>query len=908
LNVSSSPSRTDVSGEWAEIDTTIEGTPGEGVLDVASPVYRMELNAGGAAGAGAPLGSITVDGHRLDVWFPAELPVPVLAGDQAFYTLAEGVRLIVTVEADGTGFLPIVELADPGAADRFRALTDAGRPADLPATPGDLVFTTAVSDGLDLVPGPDGGALVVDGEQETIFLSPPPIMWDSAGGSLELPESVTEVGEGDRTRSPGWGDTITRMPTAIVDTRIVVSPDDEMLTDAATAWPVYIDPLISGRRSAENVAVRSGGYTGPLYNWSTPGGEGAGYCTDIPTCHVEFRQRLAWEYWNLGPVTAAVGSDIISAGFTVYGTHAANCAATTTDLHMLGDIHPSSSWGSLDWAGYNLVSSRTETHSVNCGNTGWRTYDAKWAVQQFADNDSWTALSLGLKARDEGSMTGWKRFGHDATLSIEYNRRPDVPSMPQIDTPLKPCVTGANRPYINTTTPILSAVISDPDREVVDAYFEVSTTNVPTDVRWASGWTARYASPARIKAPVTAGRLANGGTYSWRVLAGDGARDSGWSQWCEFSVDATIPNKPSIAPVTTGVQAVYETGFERGGANIPGKFRLTPNGSDDVIAFEYSTVSATSGMTRVSVAPGVNSSAEVAFNPGSATGARQIYVRSIDRAENKSETLTYSFDVATPVEDAIYTVDKNTTDSGPKNGKALDLTDASWSAGPHQLFGSRDDDWALSFNGQSTVAMGTTPVLDTSKSFTVSAHVLLDLEPSQLGQQDHTALSQDGVERSGFQLGYRANCGTTDCWAFSMPDKADSSTTTAATVAGVKAGGWVHLVGEHNAATKTVRLWVCDVGTPSNPAIGEPVGSAPITRGAGGPWNASASFVLGRGKANGAPTNWWPGQIDNVRIFSGEVLDTSKLRRLCQGAEAESFGQGSSASDALDPTIRENAQ
>lgn len=139
LDVSTAASQTNSTGEWTAVDTSIKGTPAEGVLEVAAPVYPIELNAGGEAGKGDPLGSITRDGKRLDVWFPAELPVPVIDEAQLIYDLGEGVRLIVSVSLDGTGFLPVVELADPKAAERFAALVDP-RPAGLPGASGGSGF------------------------------------------------------------------------------------------------------------------------------------------------------------------------------------------------------------------------------------------------------------------------------------------------------------------------------------------------------------------------------------------------------------------------------------------------------------------------------------------------------------------------------------------------------------------------------------------------------------------------------------------------------------------------------------------------------------------------------------------------------------------------------------------------
>ncbi|MFF2273773.1 LamG-like jellyroll fold domain-containing protein [Agromyces sp. NPDC058136] len=899
LEVASVPVRTDVSGEWADIDTAVEGTPGESVLNVASPVYPIELNAGGQAGDGQPLGSITREDQRLDVWFPAELPVPELMGSRVSYDLADGVRLVVSVNAQANGFLPVVELADAQGLERFRALLDARPVAGASAESGDLVFTTRLSAGLRMALDKQGSVRMLDEADEVAFTAPAPLMWDSAGGGLGSTPSGEERGSLDRLTGPALGDAVELMGTAVRGPHIVVTPDSAMLTSPDTVWPVYIDPGFTANLAAERVAVRTGGYTGTLHNWDTVGGEGAGYCTGDPTCNTTFRQRLVWEYSDLSGITALTGNDIISAGFTVYGTHSATCTATTTDLHMLGDISAATTWGSLEWADWNRVDARTEYHSMACGNTGWRTYNVTSAARQFADNDSWATLSLGLKARDESTMTGWKRFGHDAKLSVEFNRAPNVPSGMMMTSPVAQC--GA---WVNSLTPQLSAVMSDPDGGNVNPQFIVVTGGNGNDIRWDSGWMPVIgASQSRFTATVPSGVLIDGNSYAFAARGGDGARGGDWSAWCGFAVDVTKPVAPEVAAGVLGVQAVYVPDRERGGVGLTGAFAFDRGSSSDTESFSY-------GFNDPSMPSSINvtgnGTASVSFTPTQA-GPVTLTVVSVDRAGNRSSPREYRFDVASPVEDVIWKLDENAgasaAGSGPKAAGPLTVAGAGWVAGPHQVFGSRGDDWALSFDGVNDAATAAGPVVNTSKSFTVSAHVMLSR--SQLGLGDYTALSQDGLTQSAFQLGYRSNCGDGgDCWSFGMPDASAGAAVVSATSAAVTSDEWVHLVGEHDATNKTVRLWVCEVGTPDRVATGEPVGGAPVVRG-GVAWQSPGAFALGRGQVAGVGAGWWPGRIDNVRIFSGQITDAPKLRRLCQGAEAEDFGQGVDGFNAVDPTVSE---
>ncbi|GLI27909.1 hypothetical protein ARHIZOSPH14_21510 [Agromyces rhizosphaerae] len=241
--------------------------------------------------------------------------------------------MIVSVNADGAGFMPVIELADPDAADRLATLlegAEASRTA--PGAQGlDVTFGMRMSDGLRMRSDPqDGGAVfVVDDADEVHFTVAPPVMWDSSGPNPVLGREVTEVGQADRTRSPAEGDVIVPMATTISDDALVISPDEGMLSDPDTTWPVYIDPNYGPRTPSEWVAVRTGGYTGTLYKWSdissTMQGQGVGLCSHVASCNTVFTQRLAWEFGGMATIRNLDEDDIVSASFRVNGVHAASC-------------------------------------------------------------------------------------------------------------------------------------------------------------------------------------------------------------------------------------------------------------------------------------------------------------------------------------------------------------------------------------------------------------------------------------------------------------------------------------------------------------------------------------------------------------------------------------------------------
>ncbi len=899
LEVSAVPERTLINGAWVAINPDL--VVGEDSIAVAAPVFPIFLNAGGAAGAGKPLGTIERDGHLFQIWFPLDLPVPTVEKSRVFYRLGDGIRLAVTVNSDTTGFIPVVELANPEAASAFADMLAASRmEKKIPGSGIELGFPIEVPEALTLSVDEFSQMQAVDAVGDVQFSAPPPTMWDSSGATVVYGPEVTEVASTDRLIQPSAGDRVATMAVTLAGSTMVVTPDAELMSGAGTVWPVYLDPTISGYGAAQRIAVRTGGYTSTLNQWvdatSSSPGQGTGYCSEVSSCNVQFKQRLVWRFDGLTAISGLVGTDIVSASFTVNGTHSYGCSATTTTLYRTSTVSASSTWSSVSWA--QALGARTESQRSSCATNGYRSFDAKAGFVWAADNNSST-LSLGLLS-SETSMTPWKRFAYDAKITVSYNRAPNTPTSQQLTSPsVTSCTTGVGRPAIATTTPTVSAVVSDPDATAVNASFEVAPVSSLTAPVWSSGNVTAVVSGSRASIAVPTGKLSNGVAYAWRTRGYDGSRYGAWSGWCEFVVDTAAPSVPTVSPVTVEALTVYRENTERSGVGLQGLFTVHRNADSDVVAFQYGFNAPT---MPLSASPDNSGAASISFTPTTA-GPVTLTIRSRDAAGNFSAARTYTFTVATPTEDGIWTLDEGTgstaADSAGSPNRPLTVGGAQWGDGPHTLFDSREGDFALEFDGVNDFAQTAAPVVDTTGSFALSAHVLLD--PSRVGgSQSLTVLSQDGVQSSGLRLEYRASCpGTTDgCWAFAMPDNvAGTAETVVQSTQSVIGGQWTHLVAAFDAPADKMQLWVCEVGTPEDPAIGEPTSySVPRTA---PPWAATSGLQLGRSLAAGSYSSFWDGSIDNVRVFDGQVLSEAKIRRLCQGAEATDFPQGN---DALDPT------
>ncbi len=150
------------------------------------------------------------------------------------------------------------------------------------------------------------------------------------------------------------------------------------------------------------------------------------------------------------------------------------------------------------------------------------------------------------------------------------------------------------------------------------------------------------------------------------------------------------------------------------------------------------------------------------------------------------------------------------------------------------------------------------PVVDTRRSFTVSAWVKL----AQVGGYQ-TFVSIDGSQVSGFFLQLRAS----GAFAFNMiPDDKPENGSVAASPLPVQPGVWYNLVGVHDAQAKTNSLYVNGVLTQTVPYTGS--------------WQATGHTEIGRGKYMGNPVDFVRGEIDDVHLTQGVVLDKPALAAL----------------------------
>ncbi|MEV4757044.1 LamG domain-containing protein [Micromonospora sp. NPDC049559] len=161
---------------------------------------------------------------------------------------------------------------------------------------------------------------------------------------------------------------------------------------------------------------------------------------------------------------------------------------------------------------------------------------------------------------------------------------------------------------------------------------------------------------------------------------------------------------------------------------------------------------------------------------------------------------------------------------------------------------------SLGLNGTTGYAVSEPGVLQGDEDYTVGAWVRLTGTGAAA-----TVLSQEGTRQSLFRLGYSR---TDNRWALTLPltDADNAAVAKALATTAPQAGVWTHLAGVHDSARKELRIYV------NGRLEGTAAYSARLRSG-------SEPFTIGRARVNGAATEYWPGQADDVVAFTRTLTE-----------------------------------
>ncbi|GAA4716018.1 LamG domain-containing protein [Phytohabitans rumicis] len=823
----------DSAGAWRDVDLTLERRPDGSVAPRAHP---RGLVLSGAAGGGIhDLATLGSGPARVALGWRGALPKPLLSGVTATYPdVRPGVDLVVEVRR--TGF-------EESLVVRSRSGLSAVGSIALPWRVAGVTPRAAADGGFELR-GPGGGS---------VGRIHPARMWDAR----------VAPGSGEHTHVAA----VPMRTLAVADglgTDVSLVPDAKLLSDPKLQFPVTVDPAVTYYPAGFDAFVQS--------NFTTDQSGASelklGFTDD--TGSYTARSFLRWD------TSALIGRHVLGATIYLYETWAWSCRAFRWQVYVTGWADTSTRWSNQPWWGGLLDWGSTMTKGYDpCGSAdGWVTSDVRNTFQWAADN-SVSLFTTGIRAdpADEGNHDSWKRFhsaeaANDPHVAVTYNTKPNTPDTLRIDG--KTCGTGAGRPAVDTVTgqPAMQARLTDPDgteASLTGSFYlaELGTALPATPTVVASAVASGNSATAVIP---TAFALQEGHVYHWQARTYDGNDHSVMTGDCEFIVDN---GGPTTAPLISSTDYPADGNYH-GGLGVTGSFTLSANGAPDVAKYRYwwegkpfrevaaPTLSAT---VTVPITPPYPDVARL-LDDVTVAGPRVLHVASVDPVGHVGPDRTFSVLVGSaPAPAGWWKLDDGAaaTQLADSSGRNRPLT-AEAAAPAKQNTGWGDGGSAYTFNGSTTALKAGQPVLNTAKSFSVSAWARLTAFQSS----SQNVVSQDGARMSGFQLWYAQ---VENRWQLQMAeDDVDfASRTEALSTRAGQIGAWTHLAGVYDAETKQMRLYV----------NGSLEAGATLARG----FNATGSLRIGRAQWNGLSVDWFNGDIDDVRVWQ-RVIDPREIAAL----------------------------
>ncbi len=852
-------------GTWAPIDLSLV-VGGDGLLRPRVSAADVAFSGGGSA----PMATVRKDGKAFSLSWLGVLPAPAISGDSATYPgVLPDVDLVV--RATRTGFTHVLVVKTRAAA----------------ANPALRTIRFATGGDAELLPMPDGSTragagptLVAVGQKASMWDSSRPA--DGESGMTLRPEGVASpasdlAAERSTSESAGIAAKVELMTTAVTpDGDFVVIPDAEMLADADTVFPVFVDPPWDVVRSRWAYAHNSATCTDGVDSYAWLGRSPSGSCPGS-------LYRSFFEFPMVGGNgVSLLGKYIHSSYIQMKLWHSYSCASTPVTMFQSEHINavPRATWSSMNLVTFLGAASGHANKATGCSDSPQSDMYMNFSganldgLLRHAASNGWNTFDVGFCACDsnranEADQARWKKFyPADAKMIVEYDSVPGTPN--SLQAAGVNCSSGSAL-GVGTTSPTFSAVYPDADggQSLTGAYewIEVPAGGI-------GGVTD--SSPGRLPAPpsvpasangrgttASVGPLLSGKRYAFRVRTTDPApyyQSSGWSAWCEFYADTTVPPAPTIANGVAGSP----------GSDLTFTFSIPQDSGSAITKFRYGWSSPPT--TEVAATGSTTKTATVTLKIPK-YGMSVLWVRAINSVGNLGNLGSVEIHAARPSPAVARwglesypgtTTTQALADQQPAlNGNTpLIPTNVSWADGVHLVGGQ-----TATFNGSTSVAKTTVPVLDTSKSFSLAAWVRLN---TTVGH--HLIATQQGGAGAGinpFFLYWDANVGG---WAFSAHTDSTGNGAVMAAGPATPVGVWTHVAGVYDAIDDKLRIYVNGV------LAGE---SATYVG-----WNGTGPLWVGSNSDNTSRLN---GQIADLQVFDRGLVAGDFVGQLATDPQSDNY-------------------
>lgn len=625
------PVRVRKNGAWTPVDATLVHNA-DGTYSPAAATGALALSGGGTA----PLAAMGAGTEQLAFDWPTALPAPTAAGDTLTYPdVLPDIDLKVTATTLG-GFSEVLVVKSASAA------------AD-PAL-GSLVLATRATGVTVKDAGPEGLAAVTPGG-DVAYSAPAPLMWDSAkaagvaGARTVSPAVRARSAVLPSAASPQPGAHTAPLRVDVSAGKLTLTPDRKLLTGKDTVYPVYIDPSwnphpTSGARQHWN-EVQEGCPTTSNFDSTKYGDPGVG---DNTYSGCVGKERA---YYQLAVPSVIWGAHVVSAVINTTETYAAQCDTTSTvDMYQTSAVSKAFTWNTKPAAGAKIGS---KSFAPACSSYVSGGFAATSTLVKAAAGH-WSSLAFVLINANETNGYHFKRFAANPSVSITYNRVPNAPSTPTVKVTGSTygCATATPYPVLGktvaTTPPSLSALVSDPDKDALQATYTYWVGTGAKATLKSKDVSSGQQAPASFPLAYIKG-LADGTVVNWQVSVSDGEDSKANTSTCHFTVDQRAPVEPTMtADVYPDIDADGAPGAPAG---TPGAFtaKVDPGTSQNNAAkfvFGLDSPPPTSGAPASQTKTATNNTATYTATPV-APGTHTLFAYALDSAGNESPMHEYHF-------------------------------------------------------------------------------------------------------------------------------------------------------------------------------------------------------------------------------------------------------------------------
>ncbi|MFJ7154622.1 FG-GAP-like repeat-containing protein [Streptomyces sp. NPDC101118] len=614
------PVRVRRNGRLVPVDPALERR-GDGRVAPRASTSSMSFSGGGDT----VFATLRRGGRELSLSWHDKLPRPNITGSTATYpNVMPGVDLTVTAAGSSFSHALVVKNAQAARSSALSAVTFGVR-----------------TKGLQLKSRPDGGIEAVNPNGTATFTAPRPVMWDSsesaapgtaasAGKRTTLPLAQALKGAADGARQSALGVRLTAGA-------LTLAPDQKMLTDPGTVFPVVIDPVWDD--SFENAWALAYKHTAIPGSESTVYANGGTLSDYARVGRANDTQRggevQANSYFRI-PTAKFRGKQIVEAKLRIKQEYSGSwsCKSGEVLVRDIGATLP----GGITWNNQpawrdTVDSSHVSFGGRDCpaGSSGLVEFDVA-SMMGKAARLKWTSWSFALTAKSNTIDVSWRKFDpNSARVSVRFNTAPDRPTAMSTD-PTVPCSGG----FIGKTDQVvLRAKVRDAEDTTLTVRFDYAQVGTATKRKTVNN----VGSGSIVTLPLVARDLPDG-TYWWDVSVSDGSATSPWGGQCRFTIDSTRPGgRPTIA--SDDFPANQTTGIKPAGSAGSFTFSMPTGAGSGVTRYEWwSDQDSTIQSAPATSTGGVSQPAK--FTPWAA-GPQYVYARGVDAAGNTSETSSHLF-------------------------------------------------------------------------------------------------------------------------------------------------------------------------------------------------------------------------------------------------------------------------